>query len=382
MTAIELQQLCKNLAFLGTDNSLSSNEAYVSAVTQFNEQIDHYMTPGENGTLPVFDNQALGDLLENVSKLRRSLSGITGGKTQIVLNAEEQLGMLENLFSKVDVTKGWSLTDSIEELNHSTVKVGGEMEHVGGQSSSRGMINLPTAGGQSVNGFFTEEKKLFESHPLLEQAFYTAKTAHSNDPEFQDFCQKVMDSPYGIRTLELSFDAMFSDSLYERTDEDEIATRAFRPDILAHYGIIDDQDKFGDLLKNRNVSDLLQEMRSIASDEYVTNATNEHIRYGIDRNDGLKAAAGSSLTGRNVAMSRVANLLGISDVVARSRTVSLESEGETVQGVFMEQAQGLDYPGPIKSGIRRSLIWRRTPLTVRVWKVFPVRGFLTGSART
>lgn len=52
MTAIELQQLCKNLAFLGTDNSLSSNEAYVSAVTQFNEQIDHYMTPEKTGRSP------------------------------------------------------------------------------------------------------------------------------------------------------------------------------------------------------------------------------------------------------------------------------------------------------------------------------------------
>lgn len=51
---------------------------------------------------------------------------------------------------------------------------------------------------------------------------------------------------------------------------------------------------------------------------------------------------GHELTSRNVATSRVADLLGIGGIVAHSRPMEVTINGETVKGSFMEFAEGVD----------------------------------------
>ena len=55
-----------------------------------------------------------------------------------------------------------------------------------------------------------------------------------------------------------------------------------------------------------------------------------------------RAEKNSSITGRNVAMSHVADLLGMPDIIARAEFETLEDGDRKIRGVFMEEARGVD----------------------------------------
>lgn len=345
MTYSELRQLAHSLTFYGGQREFSDIPGYADLAARLNDQINGYLAPDA----PAFDNQALGEVLDTLGSLRRTLSGVQGSKARLVEDAEAQLGDIENLFSQVDVTKGGTLAQCVDDIAPRTVRVAGKMDQMGGQASSRNLLKRPAPGGQQIDGFFTEEEKLFEVAPALAETFYRAKNAHKSDREFQTFCENVEKSTYGLRTLALCFDVGYNENkMNQELDDYDIPGKAYDPDMMVRFGLMElpgekIYDAFNDFLKNPNIHGLLKDVREIASDKYISNADIEQRRYGTHPS-ALTAEAGSSMTGRNVAMSRVANLLGISSIVARSSPIAVERDGVTIQGVFMEKAQGLDYP--------------------------------------
>lgn len=354
MTHIELHQLVKGMptiASLLDKNTFGDKyDDYIASVNRLNRQIDRYLAPGA----APFDNQALGEVLDTLSSMRRSLPEIPAeDKPTAIVNIEAQLDEMEKLFSQVDVNKGRTLSACIDDLSPRTVKVGGEMDHMDGAASERNMLKRTSADGKEISGFFTEEKLLFEVSPEIASAFYAAKNSHSGDKEFQDFCQKVEKSTYGLRSLCLCMSESYTDNALLLADEEDIPDRAYNPEIMEQFGLLpgteenpdaNSLDQLQTLISNRNICSLLASVRKAMDDSEVIAASNEYKRYGNMPYSGVQAEAGSSMTGRNIAMSRVANLLGISSIVARSSPIAVESNGVTTQGVFMEKAEGLDYP--------------------------------------
>ena len=51
---------------------------------------------------------------------------------------------------------------------------------------------------------------------------------------------------------------------------------------------------------------------------------------------------GNELSARNIASTRVAELLGIGSIIARSEKMTVKAAGQVMQGCFMEQAKGID----------------------------------------
>ena len=60
---------------------------------------------------------------------------------------------------------------------------------------------------------------------------------------------------------------------------------------------------------------------------------------------------GDELSGRNIASSRVAELLGVGNLLAHSEKMTVQMEGKDVEGCFMEFAEGVD----IRNGKREAL---------------------------
>ncbi len=57
----------------------------------------------------------------------------------------------------------------------------------------------------------------------------------------------------------------------------------------------------------------------------------------------FKADEGVELTSRNIASSRMAELLGIGDIIAHSEPMKVKKDGKVMTGCFMEYAKGLDF---------------------------------------
>lgn len=61
---------------------------------------------------------------------------------------------------------------------------------------------------------------------------------------------------------------------------------------------------------------------------------------------------GNELSARNIASTRVAELLGIGSIIARSEKMTVKAAGQVMQGCFMEQAKGIDLLSK-DDGVRR-----------------------------
>ena len=85
---------------------------------------------------------------------------------------------------------------------------------------------------------------------------------------------------------------------------------------------------------------------------------NKTVVKGYVKHIGIVDEGGTAnMTRRNVATSRIADLLGLGKLVAKSRTVEIHDEatGKTIRGNLMDQAEGEEY-GKIKDKLKNSEI--------------------------
>lgn len=118
------------------------------------------------------------------------------------------------------------------------------------------------------------------------------------------------------------------------------AVRAYQANVLAIHGLLA-RNELRKYYKDKDFIELLRGFRAQVSNEEAKRGAVHGFQYS---SAGVRAGIGSSISGRNVAMSRMANLLGIPSICARSQPVSIEVDGKRVKGVFMEKAEGHDLP--------------------------------------
>ena len=99
------------------------------------------------------------------------------------------------------------------------------------------------------------------------------------------------------------------------------------------------EDRYNELKNNQDLQVFYRGLSSQVDKAKLVMRAED--RYGAERGERIEM--------RNVAMSEVGDVLGVPNLLARSTTAKVELSGKVVEGVFMEEAEGVDL-GKVKPG--------------------------------
>lgn len=198
---------------------------------------------------------------------------------------------------------------------------GMDLKTVGAGSSTRTVVPM----GDDI-GFFTENKKLLRVEEL-----YADLQEKQKNPEAKAAFGRMMEDP-----LELELLGNF-----------------------AGYGLGGDFNlQFAGTMekgeKSKKITGwdhLSQEAKEAFSNDMKEVAKYQNITYKVAEDAGVEY--GSNLTVRNVASTRLAELLGQNDLLAKSEKVCLNNRGVKTEGVVMARANGIDFNSEKQADINR-----------------------------
>lgn len=269
-------------------------------------------------------NQKGGTRSSKLGNMRRQL---IEGISQLASEDIEALG-------NVHLDSNTNLPDVIANGRHETVHVDlSSLSSVGGNLSSRIRLNRPE---DNLNGFFTAESVVPE---INEEVKKVVRRYAEEYPQYRKYID-AMDKEVGEGELKSQFLLSISNTsglLKPRTREDyERGTEMFR----RHFnGIVDSledseiREEISQLREDKSFREMLYQLR-----RDVALLDNQRDMMG---SVGIKV--GSNLEKRNVAMSRVAQIIGCPDILAHSSTMIIQDGEKKISGVYMEKAPGLDY---------------------------------------
>ena len=348
MSPAELRQRVAELYRKANDPAYAKAEAYKNSIGSLYRTIDAAFTPDAVHGLSGFGQASLLTVMRDLGTAR---SGMQNGADD---RDRENLDELVSLFSQIDVSRDRPLPDAVRALDVLNVKLIGTPGKAGAASSSRNMIAVKTGDGETLKGFFTEDRKLFTNDPdgRLERMIRLRRDAAPGDPVFRDFCDRVLNCKWGTDGLLTSLNLSYITGPKYRFDPVNVC----RVPMLRSLNILDNgQEKA--VLKNANVSSLLEDVIKSVPGKELHGQSVSFVQYGFLPGVGIRGIRGSSVPGRNVAMSRVANLLGVPGLVARSVPITVNTDSGVKSGIFMEKAKGNVLPD-----IRQGMNPHRSPL--------------------
>lgn len=346
-TFAELQQSVLDMQRRIKNSALSSNEQVMQSVEKLNEKIKSYSTKDNEGKLPTFDVAGLNALLDDVATIDKNLEGVA--RAEFKQNIKD----ISLTLAQIDPTKGGSLPDCVNDVGHLSISTGAEINTVGDKASSRQMLNVKSASGKEAEGFFTEDEPIFHVDEKYEKIIRRAMQKHPEDKKLQEFGNRILNNPYGVYSIVASMDNNYGSDFFGDDKNQIDLSKALDSVRAVDTGLIPDKNEIKLIAKGETSTKdeyyrtavMLVDLRFAMKDDEILNAVNEFIRYGKLRARGLDVEPGTSVAGRNVAMSRAANVLGIPHLVARSVPVTVEREGKKLKGIMMEKARGWDFPG-------------------------------------
>ena len=263
-----------------------------------------------------------GELLENITKLN------------VLLQQEFQS------LSASHQAAGVTLSDAFDNARHITIDISGQTASVAaGNASSREAVSYSDRSGRKIKGFFTENKK-FDRDGMIQAKRDELLAAH---PEY--------------------LDAFWAFEQYDKTSGSpdlEQLTRARTYLTMATLGRVDYKDVFREKLSAAleqdedyvgNDEKRNEYLNSIMKDTAFTTVFLEYMDYCANaynadnvqfKEDAANIQTHDNIADRNVAMTRVADLLGMPNLIARASKAEIVSENGSRQGVFMEFAEGSD----------------------------------------
>ena len=217
-----------------------------------------------------------------------------------------------------------SLPELIHQSRTRTIDVTGvELGTAGNMLSSRIPLTFTDPDGTVHTGYFTKESR----YSAIDQYRSGADKigAALKDEKYAEAMKLMLDVYKDENALRSDKEAI------EKFSSEMMFNNEFREKAFKKYlkeKVIDADPKY----KNLNADALAEK----AAD--LINAVD--ISIGINQLAGIDS--GSRLDSRNSAMSAVAVLLGVPDVIAKSEPAVLMNGDEKIQGTFMENASGVD----------------------------------------
>lgn len=237
---------------------------------------------------------------------------------------------------------------------------------IGAVQSSRIPFNYVDPNGNEMPGVFTE-KKIFDIGAGFENLMDEMQKKFPDEAHFyKDLTKTIGKSIINEAKLQnkklskgdVALNVMRS--LYEKKDEysDEKVRRHITEDSITDMfsEVMDpiEYDSFDDSLKTARGSQALKFFQSRIS-SYATTCNINTISARISDK--------SRIDSRNSAMSSVADLLGVPDLICRAVPMKVIREGKETEGTFMSMAQGVDIASPpshCKKYDRNSNVFRQT----------------------
>ena len=343
-----LQNAMKGISFVSPEASeihtlmLQSMENLVRETDRLYKETDHsYPAMTEES----FDHlTALYQDVLNVSgEYKKVLSGLTGADqktgssmTTIMDSVDTVLGKDLMTLSSAKEKGLTTLPEIVERARAKVVDISGQtIETSGANMSSRLKITVPGKDGSNdTTGYFTE-------------SFST-----DYEKEFQELLSRAVAKNPDIDKL---YKIMQEENRYGETRFDELLGRIESTRIFAVEGDVYQKNSKSPEIYT-SVDHALDEFLPISEKEREallrgTGLVQDFVRFAQETSslknkyDLLETAEitkNENIACRNSAMSTVADLLGMGNLIARSESMILTDKDKTYEGTFMEQAKGTD----------------------------------------
>ena len=290
-----------------------NRDKYAVAFSDLRYQMEYFLTPIEDGSHPKLTEDNIASLKtghENALKETERFLEEHEGQPDFVEKADLVYSIQKNLrrdYMALNSAKpGDNLFDKLSDANGRIIDVTGhEARNTGNMLSTRRALTITGPDGNIVKGFFT-------SRDYIGKAGYDKAAENLNRiyPEYTDDINRLKEEKIQ----------------YEYNMFNNIDTKA------------EDRNKVLSELENKNKGDVkynefLNNMKKVFNDVQTKNCNYMMI---VDKTS-------SPIDTRNTAMSDIANMLGIGDVIAQSTEMKLKNGNEIIEGTFMVNAEGEDY---------------------------------------
>lgn len=336
------------------EKDIPGYEAYAKAMEELDRKLDQFSQLDKWGTAKQIDAASKEELslaiktaalagetfLKNAKEAELSAGDDKAGKAKaesirktadLVRKLQGTMSRDMNLLQQYDPSgkEKKSLQELQEDARTVTVDLGDkEFSKMSGAQSDRIPITLSTAKGKKVKGFFTKASN-FSIVEDFNTALAIAK-GQSNDPAFFDeFMKKYREglSKTNKDAAKMSDEALMGHFLIHTYRGDLKYTKAHLQKV---FGLTSRQ--LSAKVGSNGLESLSRHMSILASKPQA-----------ILNTAMLNMKEGERIDSRNSAMSAVADLLGVSNLVARSRNMRFrDSKGNILEGTFMDMGSGVD----------------------------------------
>lgn len=346
MKALEFYQFVGGLSnpALVLGNKYTNAEGRpVPKVAKYIQEVTNLLTfiNSKRDTENPFGPDELNELVGHISNLRVAIKDLKGVVSEEEMKKiSDPVSEIEQVVVAMDVTTGKPLSKVLDNTVMSYVSTNTVPAQVEGNSSSRNMISIRTGVGDPIEGFFTPEHKLFDESLAdeVDLIFRKAIADHPEDKNIKNFYNRLRLTEYGMHTLFTCMNRQY----VMGTKPNPILSDFYRQDRLSQYGFLGVFEKIEDFEeRKKGITNILMDIRRRYDDKLKELGSN-FFQYANREGIGIKAVAGSSKTGRNVAVSNVANILGVPGLIAKAVPITVEINGKQQKGVFAKKASGTD----------------------------------------
>lgn len=312
-------------------------QALLQSLNNLNDLTNRYYEVDQDGNLPIMDNAALveferqySDAIKRCNDFNQTMK--SAGAEDMEMN--QLVGKVANVLQtdiksimKIDVRRGRNLPAALSEARTLEINIGNqELSTAGNVLSSRGLIEIPTADGERMKGFFTSDDR-FDMITPINQYLDRLKQSDMNEDDkktYVEIVEKIRDDDrYAVK-----FHAASSD--YDWTQKD-----------LEGMGY--SKQEAEKIFNSQSFKTVINDLRNAVNDA-VDIRYRMYVGYGHGYN--------SYISKRNVGMSRMADMLGMPNILGRAENVQIkqtrvnpetnQTEEVVTTGVFMENVPGVD----------------------------------------
>lgn len=323
-------------------------QAYAKEIRELDKLMERYSSLDLNGLAPALTEENKAELMNAIRQTAIAGETYLAAAEQSNLNLEEGTpalveelqGLLSvdyNILNQYREEFQRSLPELQDDARTLTVDVrGAKLDHVGGAQSSRVPMTVVDADGSRREGFFTPRSELDVQGSL--QDYIDAAKRECNLQGQQELDKFV--SSYMQYLKKDGTDLKIQKNWGGRDPSG-------RPDLALCYLSfhVPEKGKFKSgfskkFLKNvgLDTKNLTANALKIMDRGFQALRDKQTIRFGLNL---LALRDGARLDSRNAAMSSVAELLGVPKIAAKAVPMRcIDENGETVEGTFMEKAEG------------------------------------------
>ncbi|MBP5415647.1 MAG: hypothetical protein ILN61_10495, partial [Lachnospiraceae bacterium] len=304
------------------------------------DNTDPYFEKAPNGTFPSIDPKAetIDTIIkdcENVIKAAEEYKAEPEADTDVDRARRHIINQVQNLMGQdlnaLHAAKNGGLTTMPEIIDNArthTVDLGDQQLQVSGANmSTRIRMTIPGPDGKPITGFFTESSQVLTEAEEEAQIIEKMKTKY---PDIISFIDRLEDADEAFRSIVVGGRIAMNtlDKFHDEVNAD--SRKNFFDDVQRDIGFTDAE-----------IEQLNSAERSEHIAEYIHERAMLKNKHNIFRNNtGMQP--GDNIDKRNSAMTAVANVLGMGDVIAPSMNLKVTVGGRTMSGTFMAFAKGQD----------------------------------------